>query len=176
MIVSTEEALDSPRNDRTFLRNDLSFQYRTVRFTQNTTTFFKEGWHNFKEIVTFLLGSDVPSGPPYRTGSALDFINSDHCIHVSGINLTQKHNLRRKKYDSQINEHGKSLLEICKTCDMRIVNGRTPGDSFGRITCHSPKGIGTVDYFIVSHEMLSLIGNFIVKEPTIFSDHSQPIC
>ena len=66
MIVSTEEALDSPRNDRRFLRNDLSFLHRTVRFTQNTTIFFKEGWHNFKEIVTFLLGSDVPSGPPYE--------------------------------------------------------------------------------------------------------------
>ena len=104
-----------------------------------------------------------------RTGSALDFVNSDHCIHVPGINLPQKHNLRRRKnYDSQINEHGKSLLEICKTWDMRIVNGRTSGDSFGRITCHSPKGISTVDYFIVSHEMLSLMGNFIVKEPTIF--------
>ena len=64
VIVSTDEALDSPRNDRTFLRNDLSFQYRTVRFTQNTAIFFKEGWPNFKEIVTFLLGSDVPSGPP----------------------------------------------------------------------------------------------------------------
>ena len=57
MIVSTEEALDSPENDRSFLENNLSF-------TQNTTIFFKEGWHNFKEIVTFLLGSDVPSGPP----------------------------------------------------------------------------------------------------------------
>ena len=65
VIVSTEEALDSPRNDRRFLRNDLSFLHRTVRFTQNTATFFKEGWHNFKEIVTFLSGSDVPSGPPY---------------------------------------------------------------------------------------------------------------
>ena len=68
------------------------------------------------------------------------------------------------------------MLQICKTCHMRIVNCRTSGDSFWRITCHSPKGISTVDYFIVSHEMLSLIGNFIVKEPTIFSDHSQPIC
>ena len=90
-----------------------------------------------------------------RTGSALDFVDSDHCIHVPGINLPQKHNLRRRKnYDSQINEHGKSLLEICKTCDLRIVNGRTSADSFGRITCHSPKGISTVDYFNVSHEML----------------------
>ena len=56
------------------------------------------------------------------------------------------------------------------------MNGRTSGNSFGGIPCHSPKGISTVDYFIVSHEMLSLIGNFIVKEPTIFSDHSQLIC
>ena len=112
-----------------------------------------------------------------RTGSALDFVDTDHCIHVPGISLPQKQNLkRRKNYDSQINEHGKSLLEICKTCDLRIVNGRTSGDSFGRITCHSPKGISTVDYFIVSHEMLNLIGNFVVKEPTIFSDHSQLIC
>ena len=72
------------------------------------------------------------------------------------------HNLRRRKnYDSQINEHGKSLhWKTC--CELRIVHGRTSGDSFGRITCHSPKGISTVDYFIVSHAMLSLIGNFIV--------------
>ena len=34
----------------------------------------------------------------------------------------------------------------------------------------------TVDYFIVSHETLNLIEIFIVKEPTIFSDHSQLIC
>ena len=88
-----------------------------------------------------------------RTGSGLDFVDTDHCIHVPGINLPQKHNLRRRKnYDSQINEHGKSLLEMCKTCDLRIVNGRTSGDSFGRVTCHSPKGISTVDYFVVSHK------------------------
>ena len=53
MIVFIEEALDSPGNDRSLLRNNLSFLYRTVAFTQNTTIFFKEGWHNFKEIVKF---------------------------------------------------------------------------------------------------------------------------
>jgi len=112
-----------------------------------------------------------------RTGSALDFVDTDHCIHLPGINLPQKNNLRRmKNYDSQINEHGKSLLETCKTCDLRIVNGRTSGDSFDRITCHSPKVISTVDSFIVSHEMLNLIEDFMAKEPTIFSDHSQLIC
>ena len=48
------EALDSPGNDRSLLRNNLSFLYRTDTFTQHTTIFFKEGWHNFKEIVKFL--------------------------------------------------------------------------------------------------------------------------
>ena len=38
---------------------------------QNTHTFFKEKWCDFKEIAIFLLGSDVPSGPPYRTDKQL---------------------------------------------------------------------------------------------------------
>ena len=90
-----------------------------------------------------------------RTGCVLDLVNTDHCTHIPGaVNLPQQHNVRgRKNYDPQVNEHGKSLLELCKTCDLRIVNGRTTGDTFGRITYHSPKGISTVDYFIVSHEI-----------------------
>ena len=54
VIVLIDEALDSRGNDRSFLRNNLSFLYRTVTFTQNTTIIFKEGWHNFKEIAKFL--------------------------------------------------------------------------------------------------------------------------
>ena len=97
----------------------------------------------------------LPGDLKARTGSALDFVDSEHCSYVPGINLPQKYNLRRRKTnDSQINEHGKSFLEICKTCDLRIVNGRTSGDSFGRITCHFPKGISTVDYFIASMKCL----------------------
>ena len=56
------------------------------------------------------------------------------------------------------------------------INGRTTGDSFGKITFHSPKGISTVDYFIVSQELMNMCENHVVKEPTIFSDHSQLIC
>ena len=111
-----------------------------------------------------------------RTGCALDYVDVDNCIHVPGDIPSPLRALRRRKsFDSQINEHGQSIIEICKACDLRILNGRTTGDSFGKITFHSPKGISTVDYFIVSHEIMSLFENFIVKEPTIFSDHSQLI-
>ena len=56
------------------------------------------------------------------------------------------------------------------------MNGRTKGDSFGKITYHSQKGVSTVDYIIVSHDILNLIESFIVKKTNIFSDHSQLIC
>ena len=70
-----------------------------------------------------------------RTGYALDYVDIDHCVHILGDNLRPLPTLRqRKNFDSQINEHGQSLLEICKACDLRILNGRTTGDSFGKIT------------------------------------------
>ena len=112
-----------------------------------------------------------------RTGSALDHIEEDASVHIPGDMPILKHNLKkRNNYDNQINDHGKTLLDICKTCDLRILNGRTKGDSFGKITYHSPIGISTVDYVIVSHNFMNLVENFIVKQPTIFSDHSQITC
>ena len=125
-----------------------------------------------------LLGFVIVAGDlNARTGCPLNFVDVDLCTHIPGDNLPLLPTPRRiNNFDSQINEHGKSLLEICKACDMRILNGRTTGDSFGKITFHSPKGISTVDYFIVSHELMNSIENFMVKDPTIFSDHSQLTC
>ena len=101
----------------------------------------------------------------------IDMVVSFFVFLNSGENLK-----RRKNFDNHINEHGNNLLDICKTSDLRILSGGSKGDSFGKITYHSPLGISTVDYFIVSHNMLKLVENFIVKQPTIFSDHSQLIC
>lgn len=112
-----------------------------------------------------------------RTGCALDFVANDNCPHIPGDNILPQCNLgSRKNCDNHINEHGKNVLDICKTGDLRILNGRTKGDSFGKITFHSPQGISTVDYIIASHEMLNLIESLVVKPPSIFSDHSQIIC
>lgn len=112
-----------------------------------------------------------------RTGCLLDFISSDNCHHIPGDNIPSHSDFkRRKNFDNHLNEHGNALLDICKTCDLRILNGRTKGDSFGKITFHSPQGISTVDYIIASQEMLNLIESFVVKPPCIFSDHSQIIC
>ena len=42
----------------------------------------------------------------------------------------------RKSLDHHLNDHGKILLEYCKSLDIRISNGRYKGDSLGKITFH----------------------------------------
>ena len=76
-------------------------------------------------------------------------------------------------FDQYLNEHGKILLEMCKSLDIRILNGRCKGDSLGKITFNAIQGISTVDYIIVSEELLDKFQNFVVRQPSPFSDHSQ---
>jgi hypothetical protein len=64
-------------------------------------------------------------------------------------------------------------MEICKSLDIKILNGRCKGDSFGKITFHGQQGISTVDYMIVSHELLDRFQNFVIRQPSPYSDHSQ---
>ena len=85
-----------------------------------------------------------------RTGSKNDFITSDSCKVVPGDSLPMPNEVPiRKNFDQHLNDHGKILLEICKSLDIRILNGRCKGDSFGKITFHGQQGISTVDYMIL---------------------------
>ena len=120
-----------------------------------------------------LIGGDLNS----RTGCVLYYIDEQTSTFENDAFTLPNYAIKsRKKFDNIINKHGKGLLGICKSCDLRILNGRTKGDSFGKITYHSAKGISVVDFIIASQEMLHLVENLIVKQPTIYSDHSQIIC
>ena len=41
---------------------------------------------------------------------------------------------QRNSDDNELNDHSKTLLEICKSADLRILNGRVSSDSLGRVT------------------------------------------
>ena len=75
---------------------------------------------------------------------------------------------KRQNFDNIVNDHGKQLLDLCKTCDLRILNGRSKGDTLGKFTFHSINGISTVDYIIVSHDLFTSVQGFAVKQPNIF--------
>jgi len=59
------------------------------------------------------------------------------------LSLTQ-----RNSFDNELKNHGKRLLEICRSTDLRILNGRVSGDSLGRATFHGRNGTSVVDYAI----------------------------
>jgi hypothetical protein len=46
---------------------------------------------------------------------------------------------------------------------MKILNGRTKGDSFGRATFHGNNGISAVDYIICDQELFRNTNYFVVK-------------
>ena len=64
------------------------------------------------------------------------------------------------------------LLEICRSADLTIMNGRCRGDSLGRPTFHGKLGVSVVDYAICDQDLFHSIANFVVKDPSSLSDHS----
>jgi hypothetical protein len=72
-----------------------------------------------------------------------------------------------------LNFHGKSLLNLCISSGLRILNGRYLGDSLGYHTCFTPNGCSTVNYGIVSKCLLSSVKYFCTLDLSYLSDHVQ---
>ena len=56
----------------------------------------------------------------------------------------------RKTSDSEINNHGKKLINICEENNLRIINGRCLGDSFGQCTFLRQGVKSLIDYTVTS--------------------------
>ena len=96
-----------------------------------------------------------------RTGKENDFITDESGTFIPGEEIPPPPNLtKRQNFDNIVNDHGKQLLDLCKTCDLRILNGRSKGDTLGKFTFHPINGISTVDYIIVSHDLFGFGSRF----------------
>ena len=82
-------------------------------------------------------------------------------------------NKKRSSFDNEINSNGKELLQICKSLNLNILNGRKSGDTLGKPTYYNYKGFSVVDYFITDQDCFHEIESFVVKAPNYLSDHSQ---
>ncbi|CAG2203871.1 unnamed protein product [Mytilus edulis] len=79
---------------------------------------------------------------------------------------------RNTQVHQKTNNYGKLILDLCTESQLRILKGRTLGDSKGKITFYNHNGVSIDDYCLCSSEFLPNIVNFSVGqfEPTI-SDH-----
>jgi hypothetical protein len=133
---------------------------------------------NYGKMGNIILSGDINA----RTGTKADFIINDdedneymdklnnHGTHYK----TDNHILTRGSQDSCISSRGYNLLELCTESQLRILNGRTFGDCFGKLTCHNSLGSSVVDYAIVSENLLNDILCFKVHNfDATLSDHCK---
>ena len=79
---------------------------------------------------------------------------------------------QRLSCDNVINAYGKKLLKICKSFDLKIVNGNVPGDRLGSFTCYNTRGSSVVDYFICDKNLFNIVTRMNVHPPQFNSIHA----
>jgi len=127
---------------------------------------------NYSRYGYILLLGDLNA----RSGTLNDFVDADCDTNVHNDVKTYMFDSnvgKRCNQDNITNERGTRLAELCVQCRVRILNGRTLGDSQGLFTCHRPQGCSTVDYMILSEEMLHRVQFFYVHNKLDLSDHCK---
>ena len=127
----------------------------------------------FREAQTFsqkgevILQGDINA----RIGNQPDFLSKDKFDDLFGIE-NQDINPPRNSEDKTVCERGSILLDLCRSFDYLIANGRKPGDLFGKYTSIQWNGSAVVDYVITPASTLQRIVEFKVGDfvPCI-SDH-----
>jgi hypothetical protein len=78
--------------------------------------------------------------------------------------------LSSNQLDTKSNLHGNLLVDICKTYQLRILNGRFLDDSLGYYSFFSSNGKSTI-IILVSTELFYDIMYFNILPPSELSDH-----
>ena len=125
----------------------------------------------FGEQCQFVIAGDMNA----RTGEYLDYVNHEEQHYVPLPNdyhadddLPNRTSCDKKTSD----EYGHKLLDLCKSCSLRIVNGRVGSDKgIGNFTTTSYRGRSVIDYALCTIEMFKYISEFKVQDLNEWSDH-----
>ena len=98
-----------------------------------------------------------------KTGNLDDTITPDKFDEEFDLKLN-KPPPKRNSRDKAINPRGTEMLDMCKSLDLNIINGRKSGDLFGDYTCIKWNGNSVIDYLLTSSALYSKISSFKVGE------------
>ena len=129
--------------------------------------------NNFSEHGSVFLCGDFNA----RVGNKCDYIVNDRLIQdLDEIDYHPDVSLYRATQDMYINAHGRKLLELCKSTNVRIVNGRLYGDrGIGSYTFCNTLGSSVIDYLITTENNLNCICDFTIEKFNAWSDHALVI-
>ena len=98
-----------------------------------------------------------------KTGKLEDIITPDKSDELFDLCIDQPPQ-KRNSQDDTVNPRGNELLDLCKSLDLNIVNGRKTGDLFGNYTCFQWNGNSVVDYLVTSSCALENVMKFQVGD------------
>ena len=106
-----------------------------------------------------------------RTGTLSDQIETTDTMYEDGTVMldnddasctTSQSRRVRSNSDKVINQMGRRLIDMCRSLNLHILNGRYGGDhDIGKPTC---KNSSTVDYIIISENLSKIISDFDILE------------
>jgi hypothetical protein len=148
----------------TYIRPNLLKQHAESRFNA------------LKDLVAeySVLGETIILGDLYaRTGCKPDYILLDSNKNSQlPVTYTPDQAMSRSNCDKFTNLYGNLLLELCKACEHRILNGRFMGDSMGYYTYFHEKGCSTIDYIATHHDLMDRVQSLTVRPELQLSDHA----
>ncbi|WAR15318.1 hypothetical protein MAR_005423, partial [Mya arenaria] len=113
-----------------------------------------------------------------RVKDIIDFIPQDNVDYIYNTKTDYPGDefcLPRSTKDLVLNKFGLSLIELCCTHDVHLLNGRLFDDKEGNFTCMANNGKSVVDYIVASTELFEHFCDFGV-DVADFSDHFPLYC
>ena len=108
-----------------------------------------------------------------RTGNIPDNLENDPNFDLSVLQPTEFR--PRENCDETENQQGKNQVDSLIGKNLRILNGRTSGDSMGNFTTFKNGNTSVNDYGMVSENYFSEIDNFFVLPQRVYSDHAEVV-
>ena len=98
-----------------------------------------------------------------RISTMQDFIPEDDLEFVFGDTdyPTDPFDMQRRSKDETYNRFGISLLDLCCTHNIHVLNGRLFDDKNGEITCVANGGSSVVDYILASTTLFESFQQFM---------------
>ena len=141
----------------------VSFMY----YGENSLETFREDILNFcDENTPIIFVGDFNA----RTGSIPDNLEID--LNFDYAEMEQSEFRARNNCDEIVTTQGKNLVNILVGRNLRIMNGRTNGDSLGNFTTFKNLHTTVNDFGMVSENIFSEVENFFVLPQTVYSDHA----
>ena len=123
----------------------------------------------YKLLGKVLLTGDLNS----RTANEIDYINFDRFLDNNSDIQPNVYVSPRVNKDHVLDPFGTRLIDMCKTTNLLIANGRLHSDRLvGDYTFVNHKGMSMVDYLLLNFDDFEYITQFEIMQINDLSDHS----